>query len=429
MPIAPDDLPRSPTGRVPQWALDEATRVGAAHPAEPPVRRSDAPPLPRSPVRRRRMWPVVTVVVGTALVASWWSTHGTSGLPPVIAGVLDALPGPQPLVGGRDVPPPSADVAALADAAYLSEEGREIFYSTEPEVLGAAEFAGRCTAGHAAQLLVPSLAQPLVHGEAVGCYDGSSIVVYAPADPRLAGFVVETAAHEALHAAWEELTPAEQDALVPLLEAEVATVPADAEIHAQIAGSVGAVEANRPTELFAYVGTQLWREGGLAPQLESAYARFVADRAALVAVHAGWQGMLDGMSAEVQAASTALNTQLSTNAQSRAQLDADRSSVAYYDASYREKVAEVDAMSADERQRLRLSWVWWDGTDLPMATASTTLATAAGLLARDATDLAAREVALTAAETVAATERTRVDALLADLQALQAQLLPTPAAG
>ena len=395
VPLAPDDLPRSPSGR---------RRLHGRRP------------------HRRRTWPAAALLVGVAIAGSWWLTNSTPGLPPALTGLLDALPGVE-AVDGQAFPPPTAEVVALADAAHLSDEGREIFYRTEPQVLDAAAFAGRCTDGHAAH--------PLARGEAVGCYDGATgtIVLYAPADPRLFGFVVETAAHEALHAAWERLTDAEKAWVLPLLETEVASVPADGEIHAQITGSVGVNPENRPTELFAYVGTQLWRDGGLDPQLEEVYVRFVADRAALVAVHIGWQGMLDAMSADLQAASTALSTQLTTNAQSRAQLEADRSSVAYYDESYRDKVAEVDAMSADQRQRLRLSWVWWDGTELPMAAASETLASAAALLARDAADLSAREVTLAAAEATAATESTRVDGLLADLQALQAQLVPTPTAG
>ena len=49
----------------------------------------------------------------------------------------------------------------------------------------------------------------------------------------------------------------------------------------------------------------------------------------------------------------------------------------------RPRVAEVASMSAAQRQRLRLSWEWWDGTVLPMAPADETLAGAAALLARD----------------------------------------------
>lgn len=373
--------------------------------------------------RGRRTWPGAALLVVLALGASWWVANGTPGLPPQVVAVLDTLPGVDPVDRPRDVPPPSDAVVALADAAHLSAEGREIFYGTQPEILDAQAFAGRCTDGHSAPARLRS--------EVVGCYNGGTdtIVLYAPGDPRLYGFLVETAAHEGLHAAWERLTDAERSALVVLLEAEVAATPVEDPIHAQIAGSVGENADARPTELFAYVGTQLWRDGGLAPELEAAFSRFVADRAALVAVHTGWRGTLDAMSAEITAAWTALGTQESANAQSRAQLDADRASVAYYDESYVAKAAEVDAMSADERQGLRLSWVWWDGTNLPMAPAAETLATAAGLLARDDANLAERETALVAAEAVATAERTRIDALVSDLEALQAQLSPVPAAG
>lgn len=310
---------------------------------------------------------------------------------------------------------PSDEVVALADAAHLTPEGRDIFYATRPDVLGAAEFAGRCDR--------PSWTGP-EESQAVGCYHSGAdrIVIYRPDDVRLSGYTVETAAHELLHAAWERLDRGTRSALVPALEAAVATVPADDDLHVQLAGSVGDDPALRPTEMFAYVGTQVWRDGGLDPALESAYARFVEDRAALVAVHAGWVGVLETMRADVQAASQALVDAEGRTAFDRAQLDVDTASVARYRAEYAAQVAELDAMSASELRRLQLSWVWWDGTDLPMAPAETTLNQAAALLARDEAALADRSTALAAAEQAAATERARVDALVADLQTLQEQL-------
>lgn len=379
--------------------------------------------------------PLAAALVVAALAGSWWWTTSGTGLPDGVQDALDALPGVErPVEPGQeptapDLPPPSPEVVALADAAHLSDEGRALFYGTQPEILDAVSFAGRCTDDHLGD--VGAAAPERLRGEAVGCYIGGveSIVVYAPADARLYGYVVETAAHETLHAAWNRLDSGEQDQLAPLLEAELALLPADDAMHEQIAGSVGDRPENRPTELFAYIGTQIWRDGGLAPELEAAYARVVADRAALVAVHTGWQGMLDGMAAEIQAASTALSTQQSANAQSRAQLDADTASVAFYRQSTADKEAEVAAMTEDQRQRLRLSWVWWDGTDLPMAPAAETLATATTLLTRDSANLAARESTLATAEAAALAEHTRIDAVLSDLQALQAQLSPVTAAG
>ncbi|KQS98401.1 hypothetical protein ASG23_11360 [Cellulomonas sp. Leaf395] len=408
VPPLPDDLPRSPTGRVPQWVVDERTGVTV----DPQVWRPDTSvsstwePRPR---RRRRLG--ATVGIAALLAGSWWLTSGTPGLPD---GVVSSLPA---ALGRVTRPEPTAEVRALADAAHLSPEGRELLFDARTEILGAAEFAGRCA----------GVGLPAVRADgAVGCYLGveNAIIAYAPADARLRGYLVETIAHETLHAAWGRLDPAEQARLSALLETVASTVPTDDRIHTQIAESVGARPENRPTELFAYIGTQVWRDGGLDPELEAVYARFVSDRAALVAVHTGWAGMLDEMLTAAQTASDALVAQEEANAGARAQLTADRDSLDFYRREYQSKVEEVDSMPASQRQRTRLSWTWWDGTVLPMAPADQTLATAATLLARDEAALPARDSALTAAEAAAAVERTRVEALIADYEDLSRVLDP-----
>ena len=306
---APDDLPRSPTGRTPQWVVDERAGVSQEVPAPYVV-----------PPRRRR--PVLAVGVVALLAAgAWWWTSGAPALPDEVVSSLTGLVQPAP-------EPPSAEVVALADAAHLSDEGRELLYGTQTEILGADAFAGRCRG-------VGSTPSVRADG-AVGCFlaESNAIVVYAPADARLRGFVVETVAHETLHAAWNVLDQAERTRLAALLEAVVATLPADDKIHEQIAGSVGGNVENRPTELFAYVGTQVWADGGLDPQLEAVYARFVSDRAALVAVHTGWVTVLDEMGAAIQVASDALVAQEYANADARASVNGDTASLDFYRETY-----------------------------------------------------------------------------------------------
>jgi hypothetical protein len=113
-----------------------------------------------------------------------------------------------------------------------------------------------------------------------------------------------------------------------------------------------------------------------------------------------------------------------TNAQTRAQHEGDAASVASYREVYQAEAVEVAALPGEQRSRLLLSRTWWDGTDLPMAPADETLAAAAELLARDDRDLPPRLAAVEAAEAAMSAERARVDALMADYNALQDQLQP-----
>lgn len=62
----PDDVRRSPTGRVPQWALDEAT--GRTHEAVP-FRGATAPSVHAKPSRKARRRPWVGWVATAAAVA------------------------------------------------------------------------------------------------------------------------------------------------------------------------------------------------------------------------------------------------------------------------------------------------------------------------------------------------------------------------
>ena len=416
--MPPDDLPRSPTGRVPQWVVDQA----AGRPVEPDPWRS---PSPQSAVgalpsrRRRRRKPVLVGLAIVALAGASWLYVGAPGLAP---GTVSALASDLGLSHAAAVAPPSADVVALADEAHLSAAGKALFYGTNPKILGAGAFAGQCGDGQAQRALSA--------GSIVGCFEqgSNSIVLYEPADPRLHGSVVTSAAHETLHAAWAQLTAAQQSELTPLLSAEVASIPTADPIHEQIAGSVGTHPDHLPTEMFAYVGTQDWRTGGLAPQLEAAYARVISDRAALVAVYTGWNGMLDKMATDIQSASQALATRQTAHAQSQAQYDADAASVDYYRKAYQAKVAQVAAMPASQQARLELSWVWWDGTKLPMAPAKVTLASAAALLARDDAALPQREAALQSEAAAIAAEHARVQSLVSELQGLQNQLDPSSTA-
>ncbi|MFX7739810.1 hypothetical protein ABTJ99_20740, partial [Acinetobacter baumannii] len=75
-------------------------------------------------------------------------------------------------------------------------------------------------------------------------------------------------------------------------------IPADDPVRRQIDWSVGDHEESRDTELFAYLGSQAWPDGGFDPALEDNYGRYFTDRAALVDVDHRVQGAVDGLIAE-----------------------------------------------------------------------------------------------------------------------------------
>lgn len=425
MTMPRDDLPRSPTGRLPRWVADEA----ADRPVMPPPATFATPTTsawdgtaeadPYAPEPRRRSLVARLAVVAAATAIALWAA--TSVLPGLLrqadAPFLDGI------VAGR-VPDPTPEVAALADEMFLTEEGRDLLYLAQPELLGAEEFAGRCDRGGAGAAGGSGGAVGCYHSSAGGIETGGRIVIYAPADPRLRGFVVETAAHELLHAAWNDLTTGERDTATRALATALAGVdPAD-DIHTQISGSVGTEAGNRPTELFSYIGTQVWQPGGLDPALEALYARYVADREALVAVHTAFETSIDTLAADLTAAQQALAQQQYDQSLGTAQLEADTASLAQYRGTIEQEEARLAALPASERARSLLSWTWRDGTPLPEAPAAELLADARALLARDEAEIAARGATLQSGAAAVAAETARVEAMRTELEALFAQLDP-----
>lgn len=388
---------------------------GSSVPAEPSL--SDWQPGATPGPNRRRLITRLSVVIAIALGGYFVATSVLPGyLKEAEAPFLDGV------VAGR-VPDPAPQVEALAAEMHLTDEGRDLLYVSEPELLGLEEFVGRCDRDDTGAAGAT--------GTAVGCYHsadgiraGGRIVIYTPADERLRGFVVSTAAHELLHAAWTDLTAAERTTATPLLESALRQVPADDDLRTQLEGSVAGNPDARATELFAYLGTQVYPEGGLDPTLEDLYARYITDRAALVAVHAAFTQQISDMTTAVTNAQQALAQRQYDQANGVAQLQADEANLAQYRGTIEQEEARLAGMSASQRSRALLAWTWRDGTPLPEAPAADLLRKARELLARDEADLAARRAQLDAAAAEVAAEEQRVAAQRAELEELLGQLNP-----
>ena len=196
--------------------------------------------------------------------------------------------------GGLIFDRPDDEIAALADEAFLTAEGREIFFDARPRFRDEDELSQACDQR-------ASEPDDSDGGTTVGCYSGYDVIsIFRPDDARLRPMMVTTAAHELLHAVYARLDPAERDEVDALVEAEIVRVPAADVVHGQIAASVGDRSENRGNELFAYLGSQVELDGGFAPELEAYYARYFTDRDALVDVFITFESALDTNGVELE---------------------------------------------------------------------------------------------------------------------------------
>ncbi len=281
-----------------------------------------APKRPRRPTSAGRV-----TLFGIVLALAAAVTLGITFLPSLTA-----------LVGYSMSPA----LTQVADRIGFTEQGRALFVSTRPELLSDQAFSKACETTSSDS-----------GGSTVGCFYGMEgtagrIAVFQPADARLADQVAVAAAHEFLHAAYAALPAQTFDPLNALLDARWAQVPADDPLQDQLAGSTGGSPDARPTEEFAYLGSQV---GDLGPELESYYAPYFTDRQAVVALEAADRALWSGLDSEYLAKSDALSAAQQAYADSAAQIDADRAQLAADRTAYDQNAAQYNALSPEQRAR------------------------------------------------------------------------------
>ena len=129
----PDDVPRSPTGRVPRWVLDEAAAEPAAPPedAAAPTTYSGEPEIP-VPRRRQRRQVLPTLIVAMLIIGVvTWTTAGHDRQPPVARPKAAAKSTPT-MTQPRTAPPPGQgeQPTALGTPAPLAARTSQSFAFT-----------------------------------------------------------------------------------------------------------------------------------------------------------------------------------------------------------------------------------------------------------------------------------------------------------
>lgn len=176
---------------------------------------------------------------------------------------------------------PTPAVSSVAADAGLTDDAMFTFYATRPSIESSDIFNQHC------ERREPD--SPIL-----GCYAANRIYIFDISDERLKGIKVVTAAHELLHAEYERLPDAEKRRLQPLLEAAYGSVD-DEKLDARMKYYEKTEPGQSINELHSIVGTEFET---ISPELETYYARFFKDRAALVALHKQVESTFESLSEE-----------------------------------------------------------------------------------------------------------------------------------
>ena len=247
----------------------------------------------------------------------------------------------------RGYTPPVA-VSSLATEDTMTPYAKHVFYVNHPQITSSVvAFRQECSENE----------QTIV----LGCYhpNQDGIDIYAVQDSRLHGVQEVTAAHEMLHAAYDRLSTKDKNYIDGLLENYYKN-----DLHDQrIITTINAYKKTEPgqvvNEMHSIFGTEI---ANLPPALETYYAKYFSNRAAITTLAANYQGAFTSLQSQIDSydrqlatlkqqitdEEQSLQSQLSQLNADRSQLDAEKSSgqTGQYNAGVPAFNAEVDAYNA-----------------------------------------------------------------------------------
>jgi len=173
----------------------------------------------------------------------------------------------------------SSVVSGYIERSQMSDRGEFLFKASQPVVASSSEFNDTCGS--------------FEEGTGVlGCYIPSSrqIFLFDVTDDRLDGVEEVVASHEMLHAAWDRMGSDERARIGKLLEKVAKGYADDEDFTERMAVYARAEPGERLNELHSILGTEY---GDLGDALETHYAEYLDDRAALVELHVKSNAVLE----------------------------------------------------------------------------------------------------------------------------------------
>ncbi len=189
---------------------------------------------------------------------------------------------------------PPARIEQIAQTTTMTADGQKRFFVAHPEIDQQTTFNQHCDIKEFSIIL--------------GCYDGRNIYLYDVKDKRLAGIVEVTAAHEMLHAAYDQLSGTQRKKVDDMTN-EVYQKLTNARLIATVKNYEKQDSASVPNELHSILATEV---RSLPKDLEQYYAQYFSNRAAVVALSEKYEAEFTSRETQVAALDQKLKATKST---------------------------------------------------------------------------------------------------------------------
>lgn len=201
---------------------------------------------------------------------------------------------------------PSDRIEAYAASTTMTDEGKRIFYVSDPEVDEKETFNSNCPFPEYTYVL--------------GCYDEKRVFILNVDESSLKKVEDVTAAHEMLHAAYKRLSKnnAEKNRVDALLEEQLNKITETDFLDTvkQYREADASVVNN---ELHSLIATEV---SDISPELEEYYSRYFQDRQSIVSMHKAYSRVFKDIEQQANSLYAEMNNLQSTINQQEASLAA-----------------------------------------------------------------------------------------------------------
>jgi len=194
---------------------------------------------------------------------------------------------------------PSIEVREIESSIGLTNEGKRIFYATQPELTSSRRFNQRCPRQEDKSPII-------------GCYTSDDrVYIYKISNADLDGIEEVTASHEMLHAVWSRHNDSEKKRLTSLLDGAYGKLADNNELHERMEYYKRTEPGEFYNEIHSILGTEV---ADLGQELEKYYAQYFNNRQQILAFHQQYYSIYESLNTranELQSQMEALSANIS----------------------------------------------------------------------------------------------------------------------